>query len=175
MPRTTKKTLIVEPKESEAFLEAYESFNKALDRSKSSSWSKVGLTNNNDAAKDETAVTLAAKGGAIFFAVCRGKVLEGIDFADKAGRAVILTGIPHAGPKAWRAARVQARLSRQPLCFKRNNPHLNCNITSGEQWYSQTAMRATNQALDASSVTRMISVRSFLRTNDSRIETIKTS
>ena len=66
--RTTKKTLIVEPKAKR--LEAYESFNKALDRSKSQ-LSKVGLTNNNDAAKDETAVTLAAKGGAIFFAVCR--------------------------------------------------------------------------------------------------------
>ena len=103
--RTTKKTLIVEPKESEAFLEAYESFNKALDRSKSSSWSKVGLTNNNDTAKDETAVTLAAKGGAIFFAVCRGKVSEGIDFADKAGRAVILTGIPYAPKASARATR----------------------------------------------------------------------
>ena len=145
--RTTKKTLIVEPKESEAFLEAYESFNKALDRSKSSSWSKVGLTNNNDTAKDETAVTLAAKGGAIFFAVCRGKVSEGIDFADKAGRALILTGIPYA-PKA--SARVRYKrefLDTAIMLQKRNNPHLNCNITSGEQWYSQTAMRATNQAL----------------------------
>lgn len=33
--------------------------------------------------------------GAIFFAVCRGKVSEGIDFADNNGRAVIVTGLPY--------------------------------------------------------------------------------
>lgn len=39
----------------------------------------------------------------MFFAVCRGKVSEGLDFADSAGRAVVLTGIPYAmarDPKA---------------------------------------------------------------------------
>jgi len=32
--------------------------------------------------------------GACFMAVCRGKVSEGLDFADKNGRAVIITGLP---------------------------------------------------------------------------------
>lgn len=32
--------------------------------------------------------------GAIFLAVCRGKVSEGVDFADGRGRAVVITGIP---------------------------------------------------------------------------------
>ena len=32
--------------------------------------------------------------GAAFFAVCRGKVSEGLDFPDKAGRAVLITGLP---------------------------------------------------------------------------------
>lgn len=32
--------------------------------------------------------------GAIFFAVCRGKVSEGLDFSDRAGRAVVITGLP---------------------------------------------------------------------------------
>ncbi|WZZ05552.1 hypothetical protein YC2023_091473 [Brassica napus] len=34
--------------------------------------------------------------GAVFFAVCRGKVSEGLDFADGAGRAVVITGLPYA-------------------------------------------------------------------------------
>jgi len=33
--------------------------------------------------------------GSIFFAVCRGKVSEGLDFSDARGRAVIITGIPY--------------------------------------------------------------------------------
>lgn len=32
--------------------------------------------------------------GAIFMAVCRGKVSEGLDFADTYGRAVMITGLP---------------------------------------------------------------------------------
>jgi regulator of telomere elongation helicase 1 len=37
--------------------------------------------------------------GAIFMAVCRGKVSEGVDFADGRGRAVVITGIPFAHSK----------------------------------------------------------------------------
>lgn len=33
--------------------------------------------------------------GAIFMAVCRGKVSEGLDFADMNGRAVLITGLPY--------------------------------------------------------------------------------
>ena len=31
----------------------------------------------------------------MFFAVCRGKVSEGLDFADNNGRAVVVTGLPY--------------------------------------------------------------------------------
>jgi len=34
------------------------------------------------------------EGGAVFFAVCRGKVSEGLDFSDENGRAVVITGLP---------------------------------------------------------------------------------
>ena len=33
--------------------------------------------------------------GAIIFAVCRGKLSEGLDFSDDAARAVVLVGIPY--------------------------------------------------------------------------------
>ena len=33
-------------------------------------------------------------GGAILFCVCRGKVSEGIDFANEAARAIIIVGLP---------------------------------------------------------------------------------
>lgn len=33
--------------------------------------------------------------GAIFMGVCRGKVSEGLDFADINGRAVFITGLPY--------------------------------------------------------------------------------
>ena len=33
--------------------------------------------------------------GAVIFAVCRGKISEGLDFSDDAARAVILVGIPY--------------------------------------------------------------------------------
>jgi hypothetical protein len=32
--------------------------------------------------------------GAVFMGVCRGKMSEGMDFADANGRAVIITGLP---------------------------------------------------------------------------------
>jgi len=136
--KTTKKTLIVEPKGSEEFLEAFEAFNKALEKKKTS-WSKVGVSSEEQA---------KAQGGAMFFAVCRGKVSEGIDFADKAGRAVILTGIPYA-PKASARVRYKREFLDAAVQAQRNSSNNNngISITTGEQWYSQTAMRATNQAL----------------------------
>jgi regulator of telomere elongation helicase 1 len=40
----------------------------------------------------------AGSDGGTLLGVCRGKMSEGIDFADDAGRAVVLTGIPFAPP-----------------------------------------------------------------------------
>ncbi|KAK7837842.1 regulator of telomere elongation helicase 1 like protein [Quercus suber] len=60
--------------------------------------------------------------GAIFFAVCYGKVSEGLDFADQAGRAVVITGMPFA---------------------TMNDPK----VLTGEDWYNQQASRAVNQAV----------------------------
>ncbi|XP_027167698.1 regulator of telomere elongation helicase 1 homolog isoform X1 [Coffea eugenioides] len=83
--------------------------------------------------------------GAVFFAVCRGKVSEGLDFADHAGRAVVITGIPFAtrtDPKV--------RLKREYLDEHAQLQQLgqkNSQALTGEEWYSQQASRAVNQAV----------------------------
>ena len=38
----------------------------------------------------------SVKEGAVFQGVCRGKVSEGVDFADDRGRVCCITGIPYA-------------------------------------------------------------------------------
>ncbi|KAI3521617.1 hypothetical protein L1887_11088 [Cichorium endivia] len=80
--------------------------------------------------------------GAVFFAVCRGKVSEGLDFADQAGRAVIVTGIPFAmrnDPKI--------RLKREFLDQQALSQKTGSKVLTGEEWYSQQASRAVNQAV----------------------------
>ncbi|KAL3528782.1 hypothetical protein ACH5RR_008104 [Cinchona calisaya] len=80
--------------------------------------------------------------GAVFFAVCRGKVSEGLDFADHAGRAVVITGIPFAtrtDPKV--------RLKREYLDEHAQLQQLGHKALTGEEWYSQQASRAVNQAV----------------------------
>jgi hypothetical protein len=81
-----------------------------------------------------------AYNGAVFFAVCRGKVSEGLDFANRAGRAVIVTGLPYPSlfdPKV--------RLKRNFLDEAPKVPGLQ--QLSGDQWYDQQAVRAVNQAI----------------------------
>ncbi|RLN22615.1 regulator of telomere elongation helicase 1 [Panicum miliaceum] len=79
--------------------------------------------------------------GAIFFAVCRGKVSEGLDFADRAGRAVIVTGMPFATPTD-----PKVRLKREYL-DKQGTPSKNTKTLTGDEWYVQQAARAVNQAV----------------------------
>ncbi len=68
------------------------------------------------------------------FAVCRGKISEGIDFADDNGRAVIVTGLPfplYTDPKVI--------LKRRYLDESK--------VSSGNLWYNQQTYRAVNQAI----------------------------
>ena len=77
--------------------------------------------------------------GAIFFAVCRGKVSEGLDFSDAKGRAVIVTGIPYPPFKDPKII-----LKKQYLQDQQSS---SSNFLSGSEWYNQQASRAVNQAL----------------------------
>ena len=76
--------------------------------------------------------------GAIFFAVYRGKVSEGLDFIDDNARAVIAVGIPYPA------------VGDQPVALKKdfNDRHAKTkNLLPGHQWYETQAFRAMNQAL----------------------------
>ncbi|KXJ71470.1 hypothetical protein RP20_CCG020471 [Aedes albopictus] len=77
--------------------------------------------------------------GAVFMAVCRGKVSEGLDFADMNGRAVIITGLPFPPLKDARVILKKKYL--QEVRTKENE------IISGDEWYSLEAARAVNQAI----------------------------
>src|ERR1700722_17259093 len=76
--------------------------------------------------------------GAIFFAVYRGKVSEGLDFIDDNARAVIAVGIPYPA------------IGDQPIALKKdfNDRHAKTkNLLQGHQWYEAQAFRAIKQAL----------------------------
>lgn len=77
--------------------------------------------------------------GAIFMAVCRGKVSEGLDFADINGRAVIITGLPLA-PCFEPKVRLKKNYMQKRHTADRQS-------LSGDQWYQLEASRAVNQAI----------------------------
>ncbi|XP_022249147.1 regulator of telomere elongation helicase 1 homolog isoform X2 [Limulus polyphemus] len=75
--------------------------------------------------------------GASFFAVCRGKVSEGLDFSDRNARAVIITGLPFP---PFLDPRVKLKMSYLDQGPKNKG-------LSGNEWYMQQASRAVNQAV----------------------------
>nr|QZX63216.1 fanconi anemia group J protein [Halisarca dujardinii] len=76
--------------------------------------------------------------GALFLAVCRGKVSEGLDFADDHARAVITVGIPFPNVRDK-----QVELKREY-----NDEHSRSRgLLPGGDWYEIQAFRAVNQAL----------------------------
>ncbi|XP_023947684.2 regulator of telomere elongation helicase 1 homolog [Bicyclus anynana] len=77
--------------------------------------------------------------GACFMAVCRGKVSEGLDFADMNGRAVIITGLPFPPLKDPRIVLKKKYLEEVRIKQKE--------YLSGDEWYSLEATRAVNQAI----------------------------
>ena len=79
----------------------------------------------------------SASRGGILLAVCRGKISEGIDFADANARGVVVVGIPYPNVKDK-----QVELKR---AYNDDGAHRG--LLSGDQWYSQQAFRALNQAV----------------------------
>jgi len=94
--------------------------------------------------------------GVALFGVCRGKISEGIDFANDMCRAVIITGLPFApsfDPKVKmkrefldkNKAKQNAKASTNGG-FGENERKENSSL-SGHDWYTQQAHRAVNQAI----------------------------
>ncbi|KAJ3589022.1 hypothetical protein NHX12_009870, partial [Muraenolepis orangiensis] len=82
-----------------------------------------------------------SKGGS-FFAVCRGKASEGLDFSDNYGRAVMITGLPFP-PKM--DPRVMLKMQFLDENSRKRLPGVK--YLSGSEWYRQQASRAVNQAI----------------------------
>ncbi|CAB3408074.1 unnamed protein product [Caenorhabditis bovis] len=76
--------------------------------------------------------------GALMFAVFRGKVSEGIDFADDRARVVISVGIPFPSS-------MDELVNAKRVYNDENSKKLG--ILNGEEWYVTQAYRALNQAL----------------------------
>lgn len=93
--------------------------------------------------------------GAAFFAVCRGKVSEGLDFSNNYGRSVVITGLPFAMTLDQKVKLKKEYLDNQAMqrtaairAQAKNNPGaLPPKPLTGSEWYSQSAWRAVNQAI----------------------------
>ncbi|KAI1723537.1 DEAD2 domain-containing protein [Ditylenchus destructor] len=77
--------------------------------------------------------------GAIFLAVCRGKLSEGIDFSDSHCRAVVIVGIPF--PPLF-----EARIILKKAFLMEQRKH-DQSVINPEYWYQVEGVRAVNQAL----------------------------
>ncbi|MHA1579216.1 MAG: helicase C-terminal domain-containing protein [Candidatus Freyarchaeota archaeon] len=76
----------------------------------------------------------AARGRAALFAVIRGKLSEGQNFPDEAGRAVILVGVPYPNTK-------DPKVKAQREYYERKQKGM------GSKWYLDQAFNAVNQSL----------------------------
>lgn len=77
--------------------------------------------------------------GAVFLAVYRGKVSEGIDFSNDNARAVLAVGIPYPSVKE-----LQVSLKRK---YQDEKSRVDKKLVNGHVWYNLQAFRALNQAL----------------------------
>ncbi|VDO98271.1 unnamed protein product [Schistosoma mattheei] len=94
------KHVMIEPRSSvgldDWLEEFYTSVNQNVPNAKLKSRRKsIDQANNNESPSLNGKSLMLNKSGSIIFAVCRGKVSEGLDFADSYARLVIAIGIPY--------------------------------------------------------------------------------
>ena len=152
------KDIIVEPRTGEDFDRAMESYYDAIARSKGEAapkaTKKAAAKSFFKKAGQKVTTHSKAKTGAVFLAVCRGKVSEGIDLADDNARGVIIVGIPY--PNAMDNKEVtscpatyHADSLRYQVKVKKtyNDNKVGDGLLNGDEWYSLQAFRAINQVL----------------------------
>ncbi|KRY10364.1 Fanconi anemia group J -like protein, partial [Trichinella patagoniensis] len=83
--------------------------------------------------------------GALLLAVYRGKISEGVDFADQQARAVVTVGIPYPDMEDMRI-RLKIQYNNERLKNAKRIAEM-APLISGDQWYRAQAFRALNQAL----------------------------
>ncbi|XP_018396532.1 PREDICTED: Fanconi anemia group J protein homolog [Cyphomyrmex costatus] len=112
------KTIFVEPKYERELNPVMKEYRSEIERSSSESY--------------RTAC------GAIFFAVFRAKVAEGMDFSDNEARCVLSIGIPYL----LQSSDISMKMDYNNLKFKESKQ-----LLSGSEWYTVNAFRALNQAI----------------------------
>merc|ERR1712228_136633 len=97
---------------------------------------------------EEYSNSLTNTNNALLFAVMRGKVSEGMDFADNFARCVVIAGIPYPYMKD---PKIQAKKQYMDRACWKETPNkknvINTGGVNGQQWYQQQAVRAVNQAI----------------------------
>ena len=124
------KAIVVEPRSSADLPDAMSEFKRLLD--------------------------LPRSPGCILMGVCRGKISEGIDFANEMSRAVVITGLPFAPAMDAKiklkrefldGARAAGKVSASNDGGFGDSTLSKVNKLSGNDWYTQQAHRAVNQAI----------------------------
>jgi regulator of telomere elongation helicase 1 len=126
------KAVVVEPKSTSDLPEALEDFHRYL-----------GMTTSS---------------GCVLMGVCRGKISEGIDFTNEQSRAVIITGLPFPPSHDTKVRmkrefldniRIQSSKKASGLggFALSGSKGMTDDKLSGNEWYTQQAHRAVNQAI----------------------------
>ena len=89
----------------------------------------------------------ATAAGAMFLAVFRGKLSEGIDFVDDMCRAVLVLGLPFPSVKDLKVAEKKQYQDERVRAFAQAPKQQHLAPLSGNEWYVQQAYRALNQAI----------------------------
>ena len=90
--------------------------------------------------RSTSGLTSTGQNGAIFFAVYRGKVSEGLDFADNNARTVICIGIPFPSTK-------DVLVNEKKKYNDKKKASGAQGVLSGDEWYTIQGIRPLNQAL----------------------------